>query len=156
MANFFSFLSSLHELVPQTNAWLGFLWLSGALILLIFEAGTPGLFFFISFAIGAFCTAPFAFMDCSFISQSTIWVVCSLIALLILRNLGKTRVVYKSNTEALVGQEATVIIAIEPHKSGKVKVKGDEWLAIARNDLILQKGTVVTIIGLQGNKLIVQ
>lgn len=55
-----------------------------------------------------------------------------------------------------MGQEATVVIAIEPHKSGKVKVKGDEWLAIARNDLILQKGTVVTIIGLQGNKLIVQ
>jgi len=53
----------------------------------------------------------------------------------------------------MIGQQATVIEILEPHKVGRVKIRGEEWPAIVTDNNTLQKSTLVTIIAIQGNKL---
>jgi len=62
----------------------------------------------------------------------------------------------KTNIDALIGQEAIIIQTIEPRSVGRVKIKGEEWPAIADHHTILQKGTTVHIIRITGNKLFVK
>lgn len=137
---------------------MGYSWLIAALFLIILEVGTPGLFFFLSLAFGAACTAPFAFLNFSFFSQTIIWIIFSCIGLLGMSIFIKKKELEtaKTNINALIGQEAVVIASIEPHRIGQVKVKGEQWPAIAHNGLILHHATIVTIVGIQGNKLIVR
>jgi len=147
---------SQHVHLP--HAYAGYFWLTLALMFLIFEVGTPGLFFFVSFAIAAGCTAIFAFLGTHFYGQCVISIVTGCIAFISLKKYAAQieRSSFKSNIEALVGQKAMVIQIIEPHKSGLVKIKGDVWPAIVEESLTLHKNTLVTIVGVEGNKLVVK
>lgn len=148
----------MFPLTEQIHIVIGYAWLIAALLLLILEAGTPGLFFFISLAAGAVCAAPCAFLNFSFFTQAIVWGISSLASLIILRAFVKKKheQVIKTNIDALIGQEATVINTIEPHHVGNVKVKGEHWPAIAQQGVILHQGTIVTVVDVQGNKLVVR
>jgi membrane protein implicated in regulation of membrane protease activity len=138
--------------------YLGYAWLITGILLLSLEVSTPGLFYFISFAIGSCCAALAAFLDYAFEIQCAVAIVTALLSLWIMRSCIKTtssKVLLKTNSDALVGQQAVVINVIEPHKKGRVKVNGEEWPAIAQGGVILQKGTLVTIVAIEGNKLLV-
>lgn len=144
--------------IEQIHIIVGYGWLVAALLLLILEAGAPGLFFFISLAFGCICTAPFAFLHFSFFIQAIIWIISSCLSLFLLRLFVKKESLQntKTNIDALIGQEAIVVHALESHKIGQVKVKGEQWPAITQQGVIFHPGSVVTIIGIQGNKLIVR
>ena len=75
---------------------------------------------------------------------------------LAVRYFNKDRV--RTNAESLVGRQAIVISEIDNLQGiGQVNVGGMEWSARTRIDGVrLQVGTVTTILGINGVKLIVE
>ncbi|MFA5306243.1 MAG: NfeD family protein [Candidatus Babeliales bacterium] len=137
--------------------YLGYLWLIAGLFLLMFEVGTPGLFIFLSLACGAFSAAVGAFMHTSIITQCWTAAGGTSLSFIILKYFFAGRKQYTpTNVNALIGQEGTVTETIEPRKTGRVKIRGEEWQAVCLEPQILQKGTLVKVIRIEGNKLIVK
>jgi membrane protein implicated in regulation of membrane protease activity len=63
----------------------------------------------------------------------------------------------KSNIEKKSGEKCVVIKAINELAHGEVKLNGVIWTAIARNKKeVFEEQSVVTIVGIDGNKLIVE
>ncbi len=136
----------------------GYAWLVAALLLLLSEIGAPGLFYFLSFSAGATGASMAAFLGADIYIQCLVGLAVAAITFFVMRVYVKpsTKPSHKTNLDALMHQEAVVIEPIEPRKTGRVKVKGEEWPAITETGYILHKGTVVMIMGLEGNKLIVR
>jgi len=138
--------------------YMGYIWLVVGIIFLFAEMSTPGLFFFIAFAIGCVFSSIAAFLGYSLIVQCIGGLSISMIAFFVLRyyfSIKKQNEV-GTNIDALVGQKGLVIQVIDPTKIGRVKVKGEQWPAQAENGVVLQKGTVVKIVKVIGNRLIVK
>ena len=139
-------------------AYIGYLWLILAIVFLLAEVGTPGLFFFVAFAIGSCGAAVVAFLHYSLVVQCVVALICMVVSFLLLRHYfsvkGGKRI--QTNIDALVGKQGVVVKAIELHKTGAVKVKGETWSAQVEDGGILHKGTVVKVVGIKGNRLIVK
>ena len=59
--------------------------------------------------------------------------------------------------DALVGEEGVVLEEISPFNTGLVKVKGQNWTAVAADkDAVITAGTTVRIKSIEGVKLIVE
>ena len=139
---------------------IGFLWIIAGIAFIIFEVGTPGLFFFLSFAVGCFVTACLAFLEFSLVTQVLCFLVVSILTIIFMKHWVTRKTPaharLKTNSEGLVHQEAIVTVLIEPHKPGRVKIKGDDWPAIVEKSVSLKEGTVVTVVRIEGNKLVVR
>ena len=62
----------------------------------------------------------------------------------------------KTNVESLIGNIATVTKDILPDDRGEVKVKGQYWLAISTDNKEIKENTKVSILAIEGAKLIVK
>ena len=62
----------------------------------------------------------------------------------------------KTNVESLIGNVATVTKVILPDDRGEVKVKGQYWLAISTDNKEIKENTKVSILAIEGAKLIVK
>ena len=62
----------------------------------------------------------------------------------------------KTNVESLIGTVATVTKVILPDDRGEVKVKGQYWLAISTDNKEIKENTKVSILAIEGAKLIVK
>lgn len=148
------------EVLHNPMAIMGYFWLVSALVLLLLEMTTPGLFFFVAFACGAICAALAAFLECSVAFQLWISLFGGVVCFFILKHLfiskGIAQIDLKTNVAALVGQEGLVLDTINLHRPGVIKVKGELWGAVLNEGSSLQKGTLVVVVGIQGNKLIVR
>jgi len=135
----------------------GYIWFLVALAFLLAELTTPGLFFFLAFAIGCIIGAVFAFLEYSFVIQCIISLITTGLAFWILRKkfavLSKNDII-KTNFDALVGAHAVVIADVTVSYGGQVKVRGEIWPARTEENNIL-KGDVVKVIRVEGNSLIV-
>ena len=135
------------------------IWLIIAIIFIIIEAITVGLTT-IWFAAGALVGLLLAFFKVPVMAQIIIFLVVSLVLL------GTTRKVFvnklktgsqKTNVDALVGEEAVVLEDITPFNTGLVKVKGQNWTAVAYDkDATIKAGETVKIKAIEGVKLIVK
>ena len=136
------------------------LWLVILAIFLIIEAVTVGLVT-VWFAGGAFVAALAGLAGVSLTIQVALFLIVSIILLVLTRPVAvkyldsKTQ---KTNSEALIGQKAVVLQTIDNLKTeGQVKVNGMEWTARAKTDeMVIPEGEVVTILEIQGVKLIVE
>jgi inner membrane protein len=147
----------MFDLIGYDIFYLGYAWLIAGLVLLLLEIGTPGLFVFISLSLGAFAAAVSAFLRFPVEIQCMVTVVVSLLAFWVTRMYvaKRVKIEHKTNTDALIGQQAVVIMPIEPNKVGRVKVQGEDWPAVTQSRFVYQKGTVVNVVAVQGNKLVV-
>ena len=135
------------------------IWLAIAIIFIIIEAITVGLTT-IWFAAGALVALVLALLKVGPMAQIIIFLIVSLILL------GTTRKVFvkklktgseKTNVDALIGEEAVVLEDITPHNVGLVKVKGQNWSAVAEDkEETILKGTTVTVRAVEGVKVIVK
>jgi membrane protein implicated in regulation of membrane protease activity len=140
-----------------------YVWLIIAILFLFVELATPGLFFFISCALGATAAAVAAVFDFSLVTQCMIALGGSVSTFIFLRFLTKkyhlAPVEYErphTNIDALIGKTGIVTKTIPPSESGQVKVGNELWAAQEVNKETLYAGTHVTILRIQGNKLIVK
>ena len=136
------------------------IWLALMAVLLIIEIMTLGLKT-IWFAAGALFAFLPALLGLNQGIQIGVFVVVSVVLLFFTRPWAvkylNTRTV-KTNTEALVGKSARVIADINNLKSeGQVVINGLEWTARSSDDtIIFRTGDVVTVVGIEGVKLIVE
>ena len=139
--------------------YLGYFWLILAIVFLFIEIGTPGLFFFIAFAIGCGFASILAFTGFSFVVQCVFGLTVSILSFFILRHYFSVKTKggeIETNVDALVGQKGIVIKTINPHEIGQVKVGGESWSAQNVDDHVLQKGMVVSVVRVKGNRLVVK
>ena len=136
------------------------IWLALTAVLLLIEIVTLGLTT-IWFAAGALFAFFAALLGMNQGIQIGVFVVVSVVLLFFTRPLAvkylNTKTI-KTNTEALVGKTARVIVDINNLKSqGQVVISGLEWTARSSDDTVVFKiGDAVTIVGIEGVKLIVE
>lgn len=136
------------------------IWLALTAVLLIIEIVTLGLTT-IWFAAGALFAFFAALLGMNQGIQIGVFVVVSVVLLFFTRPLAvkylNTKTI-KTNTEALVGKTARVIVDINNLKSqGQVVINGLEWTARSSDDtVVFMIGDAVTIVGIEGVKLIVE
>ncbi len=135
-----------------------YMWLSIAVCFLIFEVGHPGLFFFLSFSCGAVCAAALSYGECGLTWQIIGFLISAACSLLIMRSLflSNAQSGTPTNVYALQGKHAVVTRAIPAHGVGSVKVGGEEWTAESLHNEAYAVGTRVTIIRVQGARVIVE
>ena len=129
------------------------IWLALTAVLLIIEIATLGLTT-IWFAAGALFAFFAALLGMNQGIQIGVFVVVSVVLLFFTRPLAvkylNTKTI-KTNTEALVGKTARVIVDINNLKSqGQVVINGLEWTARSSDDTVVFKiGDAVTIVGIE-------
>lgn len=140
--------------------YIVYFWLIIALLFLLAELFTPGLFFFVVFAIGCLVAALFSFLGYFLTTQCLIAVGVSIASFFFLRYFFAVK--FKgvdrdlTNVDALYGCKGVVIKEIRPEESGRVKIKGEVWPVKTDGDQILVKGVVVKVVRAEGNHLIVE
>lgn len=140
--------------------FMPYVWLFAALGFLMLELLTPGLFFFVAFSFGFTCAAIAAFIGISILFQLYISLICGVLCFVLIKILFAShkikKIENKTNIDALIGLDCVVVEQISIHNPGIVKVKSELWGAIVKEGSVLQKGTSVRVVDVQGNKLIVR
>ena len=136
------------------------LWLVLLVALVIIELVTMGLTT-IWFAGGALAAALISILGTPLVLQIIVFLIVSTLLLYFTRPIAvkyfnKDRI--RTNTESLIGRQAIVISEINNIEGiGQVNTGGMEWSARSSyNNIVLPVGTVVTILGIDGVKLIVE
>lgn len=137
-----------------------YFWLILFIIFLVFEVITLGLTT-IWFAGGAFVSFWMSVAGLGFIWQLIVFFLISIILLMTTRPLAAkylNKNTTRTNVEGLIGKHVKVTETIDNiNETGHVMLNGVEWLARAQHDgMVIQKGTVVCIMEINGVKAIVQ
>ncbi len=141
------------------SAW--HIWMIIGIGCVIIEIFDP-LFFFISLGIGAILTGLLCLLGGAMnlvVLQIAVFAIISFIAFLFMRKLGKkllSNTGEDTNVFALKGKPGFVTKEIPAEGKGYVKIGGEEWSAIEANAQALEINTKVVVVGIEGNKLIVQ
>jgi len=136
------------------------IWLGIFVLSVIIEAVEPDLVS-IWFAAGALLAIILSIIPgVPFWVEIIVFLVVSFVLIFAIRPLAK-KFLYKkeikSNIEEKIGEKCVVIKAINELAHGEVKLNGVIWTAIARNKKeVFEEQSVVTIVGIDGNKLIVE
>ncbi len=135
-------------------------WLIIAFLFLIFELGSPGLFYFLSFGAGALVAAITSLFIPSIIVQSLVFLgstVCALLALhyWVLKRRVKYPLHHRTNIYALQGKHGYVTKQITLEKPGYVKVNGEIWLARTEHEG-LDVDDKIEIVTVRGAHLVVK
>ncbi len=136
-----------------------YIWLSAFVILLIIEAMTIS-FIAVWFAIGAFVSYLLSFVVSSFVVQLIVFGVVSTTLFIyinpkIMKYTKVKRV--RTNSDKLIGKEAIVNIEINPiNGTGQVTVDGKVWSAKSEGGIVIEENKMVTIVNIQGAKLVVK
>jgi len=133
-------------------------WLVLALIFTLIETATTTFFIF-WFGIGAAAAALAAYLGAHFVVQMLVFLAVSLVFVAytrpFARRVQRSRV--KTNVDAMVGRSGIALDRLDGRGgTGLVKVGGETWTAVAAEDAPVEKGQRVTVLGVDGVKLIVR
>ena len=145
----------------EANEFLGlsifvWLWLAVVIITLVIEFMTAEIvsiwFFFGSVVslILAICKVDPSIQIIVFVLVSLLFMAC--VRPFIRKYIKRNEI--KTNVDSFVGRIALVTEDIVDGNRGVVKLDGQEWSAIANEDIL--KGTKVVVLSIEGNKLIVK
>ncbi len=140
------------------QAW--HVWITLGIIFVIIEIFDPA-FFFIALGIGAIATGLLSLLpllNTNVPLQIVIFAVFSFIAFLFTRKLAKKlnhKASDETNVFALKGQTGIVTKAIPSEGKGYVKVANEEWSAVSQDGSAIALDETVTVMDIEGNKVIV-
>lgn len=138
----------------ETIVWLGIF-----LVLLVLEIISLGLTT-IWFAGGALAAFAAALLGANIIIQAVLFLVISLVLLFVTRPIAVkyfNNNLAKTNVENVIGKTAKVSRQIDNVNSlGEVVLEGETWMARSENNEIIAEGTLVTVVAVEGVKLIVR
>ncbi len=135
-------------------------WIILGILFVIIEIFDPA-FFFIALGIGAIVTgllSLFHFYGASIPLQIVTFAVLSFIAFLFTRKVGKKVLRHpgsETNVFALKGKTGFITKAIPVDGKGYVKIGGEEWVAITSDASAVELNAKVTVLDVDGNKLVV-
>lgn len=136
-----------------------YIWLILAGLFLIIEIFTLGfLVFWLS--IGALLTMFVSFFTKNLIIQMSVFVVSSTILIFatkpFVKKFTENSQQIKTNVYYLIGKIGIVTKEINPiHSTGQIKVNGELWSAISKDEQTIPKGTEIEILEVNGVKVIV-
>lgn len=138
------------------NIW--YIWLSLAVFFLIIESMTVEIIS-IYFTGGALVSMVLSLLGVPLEWQILTFCVVSILLIIFTRPIVARylkRNESKTNVDTLIGDVATVTKEILPDERGEVKIKGQYWLAVSANNDIIELGSKVSILAIEGAKLIVK
>ena len=138
-----------------SDPWI--IWVAIGIICIIIEIFTPG-FLFLSFGVGAIITGLAALIIPSITFQVLTFAVITLIVFLLSRKFSKKLIsadYEETNVKALIGKTGKVTQEISANEKGYVKIGGEEWAAVSKDNNKINKDTLVTVNDIEGNKVIV-
>jgi membrane protein implicated in regulation of membrane protease activity len=133
-------------------AWL--VWVVAAVLLVVGEILTPGLFFLGPVALGAGVAAVVAALGAPVWLQLIVFAAISAASLAVLRPLARRHLhmpaAIRTGTAALEGAHAVVLQRVDDH-GGRVRIGGEEWSARAfMPDQVIEPGTRVEVMKIEG------
>ncbi len=135
------------------------IWLVIFLILLVMEIVSLGLTT-IWFAGGALVAFIVTLLDASIVIQVVLFVVISLILLFVTRPIAVkylNKGLSKTNVDEVIGKKAMVSKRIDNiNATGEVVLEGEIWMARSENNDIIEEGEQVSVVAVEGIKLIVK
>ena len=138
--------------------YLWIIWLIAAVAFIVIEGVTIefiSLWFALSSLVSmilALCKVEFGWQLGVFISLSIILIVFT--RPIITRHLKRNE--SKTNVDSYIGEVATVTKDILPDDRGEAKLNGQYWLAISSTNEKIEANTKVTVLAVEGAKLIVK
>ena len=138
-----------------SEPWI--IWVALGIICVIIEIFTPG-FLFLSFGIGAILTGLIALIIPSITFQILAFAVITLIVFILSRKFSKKFISSNyedTNVKALIGKTGKVTEKIPANEKGYVKFGGEEWSAVSKDKIEIQKDTRIKVNDIEGNKVIV-
>lgn len=135
-----------------------YVWLILAGIFVIGEVITSGFLIF-WFSLGSLIAMIVSFFIPDVIVQTTVFLISSVILILATKPLVKKFAnidTIKTNAQSIIGKKGLVTKDINSIKAtGQVKIEGELWSAIGKDDMDIPKGTEVEVNEIKGVKVIV-
>lgn len=140
--------------------WIWVVWLAIFAITMIVEVCVPDLVS-IWFSLSALITLFFSFIEgLPYWGEIIIFVGLSLILLALTRKFVKkflkSKETVKTNLNSFIGKEFKLEKTIEPFSKGEIKINGVAWDCDTKDNSKIEKGKIIIIKEIQGNKLIVE
>lgn len=133
-------------------------WFIIAVSFFLFELGSPGLLYCLSFSCGAAlaCIIAYIWQDDFFMQTISFFLgtIISYIGLYIWVQKDPHHD-YKSNIDALKGKQGILVTAISLGNPGSVKIGGEFWMALSLHNQSIAAHTLVQVINTKGVHLIV-
>lgn len=134
------------------------IWLIAAGVFFIAEIATTGFLIF-WLGIGALLAMITSFITSNIIIQTIVFVVSSCILIPLTKPLADKFIAKKTvptNSYSLINKHGIVTIDINPIEGvGQVKVNGEIWSAKTEDESLIEKGTEIEVIKIDGVKLVV-
>ncbi len=111
------------------------------------------------FAIGSIFALIASMIKLPFLAQVIVFLASSIVMLIYTKPIAQKQLkvgATKTNVEELIGLKGFVVKKIEEHAPGQVKVKGQIWTAISEDGSEMDLDREVTIVLVEGVKLIVK
>jgi len=138
------------------------IWIIIAIILIIIEILTTPEFDALYFGIGCIIAGIVALFGFDLLAQILSFAI-SIVVLLFTFHILVKKILYMSkeeietNIHALKGKKGIVIQKIDNLQfTGRVKIGGEKWKAKSINDEIIDKGSPIIVLGVEGNKVLVK
>ena len=136
-------------------------WLMAALIFLLFELSSPGLFLFLSFSCGALFGALASWLGYSFAMQSIIALfgtICSLVILTrwVKGQLHRFTKEQHTNIYALIGKRGYILKKVTPEKFGQAKINGEVWSCKSTHQEEIEIGQEIEVVQVSGSHIVVK
>lgn len=134
------------------------IWLVIAGVCLVIEIMTTGFLVF-WLAIGALISMIVSLFTDSILIQTAVFVISSAILIFatkpFVKKFAKTKNV-KTNAFSIIGQNGIVTKEIDSiNAKGQVKIDGETWSAVGKDDMDIPKGTEVEVLEIKGVKAVV-
>ncbi len=133
------------------------LWLVLAIALFIIEGVTVGMVC-MWFGIGAVVSMLVSLATDSIYIQWLVFIVVSLVMLVLLRPMAKKAMhshIERTNAGSMIGKMAVLTQSIGENSPGRLKYGDVSWIAVTDNGDTIEKGEKVSIVSIEGNKLVV-
>lgn len=139
------------------GAWIT--WAILGLLLVALEMVTPS-FFIMFFGLGALAASAVAALGYSLVVQLLAFLVTTVICFVFLRKYAlrmRGGPMIQTNYDALVGKTGIVTKTIAMETGlGQVKVRGEDWSALAETSTEIAQGEMVEVVAVSGVRLIVR
>ncbi|HBY20031.1 MAG: hypothetical protein A2Y24_00125 [Clostridiales bacterium GWE2_32_10] len=145
------------DFLMELELWI--IWIIIAVIFAILELLTNS-FILICFTVGAILACIFDFLNVSLYGQILVFLLVSFILTLYTRPLAKkfleSKHTHKTNLDSTLGTKGVAITDINNvNNAGQVKLKGEIWSAISKEDTLISKDSLVIVNEIKGVTLIV-
>ncbi len=140
------------------NLDFGWIWLIALVAFIILEAATVQMvaIWFIAGSVAAFIAS---LLGVNLTWQVIIFIAVSALSLLLLRPIAKKKLepkIVATNADMVIGKTAVVIESIDNDEDkGRARVSGVDWTARSYYKTKIKKDTKVTVVAIDGVKLIV-